>query len=151
MNIFSTFLSNSELWPTDVGATCSLKLSDMGGGKIIWSPPSSNGLVIGALIASRGRKKCFFRTPRWWNNHLKILFFRMNWDSRHFSVLVSFWDTFQFQVTLNDFYGLYDNIKGIRKVALDGSFPAQIEGSFIFYWQKFYHPPLCSWFWITLL
>ena len=40
---------------------------------IIWSPPSSNGLVIGSLLASGGRKKLFFWSGvGGWNNHLHL-------------------------------------------------------------------------------
>ena len=40
---------------------------------IIWSLPSSNGLVIGSLLASGGRKNHFFgSTVDWWNNHLQL-------------------------------------------------------------------------------
>ena len=52
------------------------ELFDIGGSKgIIWSLPSSNGLVIGSLLASGGRKNHFFgSTIDWWNNHLHTFF-----------------------------------------------------------------------------
>ena len=51
------------------------ELFDIGGStSIIWSLPSSNGLVIGSLLASGGRKNHFFvSTVEGWNNHLHIL------------------------------------------------------------------------------
>ena len=50
------------------------ELFDIGGSEsIIWSPPSSNGLVIGPLLASGGRKKLFFWSGvGGWNNHLHM-------------------------------------------------------------------------------
>ena len=53
------------------------ELSDIGGSEsIIWSPPSSNGLVIGPLLASGGRKNLFFLSGvGGWNNHLHLLIF----------------------------------------------------------------------------
>ena len=35
------------------------------------------------------------------------------------------WGIFQLQVALKIFYGWYDNVQGIQKVALDQGFPAQ--------------------------
>ena len=50
------------------------EIFDIGGSEsIIWSPPSSNHLVIGPLLASVGRKNLFFcPTGGWWNNHLQM-------------------------------------------------------------------------------
>ena len=59
---------------------CALRVApevyDIGGSKsIIWSTPSSNGLVIGPLLASGGRRNLFFPSGvEGWNNHLHIVF-----------------------------------------------------------------------------
>ena len=51
------------------------ELYDIGGSEsIIWSTPSSNGLVIGPLLASGGRKNLFFLSGvGGWNNQLHII------------------------------------------------------------------------------
>ena len=56
------------------------KLFDIGGlESIIWSPPNSNGLVIGPLLASGGRKNLFFWCGvEGWNNHLHMMFLKLN-------------------------------------------------------------------------
>ena len=44
----------------------------------------------------------FFRATWSWKTP-QILFFRANWDSRNFWILVSFWGIFQLQVALKNF------------------------------------------------
>ena len=62
ISIFNPFLPNSKLWPPVVGATAvvvTLELSHISGSeRIIGSPPSSNGVVIGPLL-SLGWKNLF--------------------------------------------------------------------------------------------
>ena len=56
------------------------ELFDIGGSEsIIWSPPSSNGLIIRPLLALGGRKNLFFLSGvGGWNNHLHIDFLTRN-------------------------------------------------------------------------
>ena len=71
MTIFYLFFFKKLNFGLMVWTICvTPELSDIGGSEsIIWSPPSSNGLVIGPLLASGGRKNHFFAsTVSWWNN-----------------------------------------------------------------------------------
>ena len=99
MSIFNQFLPNSELWPAGVIHMCTPpELFDIGGSEnIIWSDPSSNGLIIRPLLTLGGRKNLFFLSGvGGWNNHLHFIFWAGTFSSsvsRKFSV--SFTTTFK--------------------------------------------------------
>ena len=63
MTIFYLFFFKKLNFGLMVWTICvTPELSDIGGSEsIIWSTPSSNGLVIGPLLASGGRKNLFLR------------------------------------------------------------------------------------------
>ena len=84
------------------------ELFDIGGLEIIiWSPLSSNGLIIRPLLALGGRKNLFFLSGvGGWNNHLQIICTKNFqtpevkkctkkwWKNRYFKSLNWLWKTF---------------------------------------------------------
>ena len=75
----------------------------------------------------------------------QILFFRANWDSRNFWVLVSFWGIFQLQVALKNFLWVIwwcsRYLKDCPRWGLSRAHRIMTDWLFICYWEKFY-PPL---------
>ena len=67
--LFTHFWKNQNFGLLTQSICVTPDLFDIGGSKgIIWSLPSSNGLVIGSLLASGGRRNHFFgSTVDWWN------------------------------------------------------------------------------------
>ena len=106
------FLQNPELWPTGVSATCSHRTRWHWGGSesIIWSTPSSNGLVIGPLLASGDRKKLFFSSGvGGWNNHLQMGFCQ-NIPTRFWA---SFFSKSQLFSKASRNFSIHEHVQGI--------------------------------------
>ena len=71
------------------------ELFDIGGSEsIIWSPPSSNGLIIRPLLALGGRKNFFFLSGvGGWNNHLHLVISKV-------PIFFCVWSILVFSITL---------------------------------------------------